>query len=101
MVQLKGGKRVSLHWNKITLAKSAENGNLAFKIDDSPILGLGEGGPQPESGADWHNQAIEFDRKGRFHNMQPRWQSNAYGSRNPVPLILGTGGWGLFSTSSS
>jgi alpha-glucosidase (family GH31 glycosyl hydrolase) len=76
-----------------------ENGNLAFKIDDYPILGLGEGGPQPESGADWNNQAIEFDRKGRFHNMQPRWQSNAYGSRNPVPLILGTGGWGLFSAA--
>ena len=28
--------------------------------------------------------------------MRPRWQSNAYGSRNPVPLLIGTGGWSLY-----
>ena len=28
--------------------------------------------------------------------MEPRWQADMYGSRNPVAMLLGTGGWGLF-----
>jgi alpha-glucosidase/alpha-D-xyloside xylohydrolase len=28
--------------------------------------------------------------------MEPRWQSDAYGSRNPVAMLVGTEGWGLF-----
>ena len=28
--------------------------------------------------------------------MQPRWQADAYGSRNPVPMLIGTEGWGIF-----
>ena len=28
--------------------------------------------------------------------MEPRWQSDMYGSRNPVAMMLGTRGWGLF-----
>ena len=28
--------------------------------------------------------------------MRPRWQSDAYGSRNPVAFMIGTEGWGLF-----
>jgi alpha-glucosidase/alpha-D-xyloside xylohydrolase len=28
--------------------------------------------------------------------MRPRWQSGAYGSRNPVPLLVGTSGWALY-----
>ena len=28
--------------------------------------------------------------------MEPRWQSDMYGSRNPVAMLLGTSGWGLF-----
>lgn len=71
-----------------------DEGNLTFKLDDQPILGMGEGGPQ--SGRNWRNQEIEFDRRGRLHEMRPRWQSNAYGSRNPVALMVGTEGWGLF-----
>jgi len=71
-----------------------DEGNLTFKISDQPILGMGEGGPQP--GQDWRNQDIEFDRRGRIHKMRPRWQSDAYGSRNPVALMIGTEGWGLF-----
>jgi hypothetical protein len=27
--------------------------------------------------------------------MEPRWQSDAYGSRNPVTMLVGTKGWGL------
>ena len=72
-----------------------ENGSLSFDVGDSPVLGMGEGGPQP--GEDWRtHHEIEFDRRGRYHEMRPRWQSNAYGSRNPVAFLVGTGGWGLF-----
>ena len=72
----------------------ADDGTLAFALDDQPILGMGEGGPQP--GRDWREHQIEFDRRGRMHDMRPRWQANAYGSRNPVALLIGTAGWGLF-----
>lgn len=71
-----------------------EDGVLAFGLDDRPVLGMGEGGPQP--GRNWRDQPIEFDRRGRFHNMQPRWQATGYGSRNPVAMLVGTRGWGLF-----
>jgi alpha-glucosidase/alpha-D-xyloside xylohydrolase len=72
-----------------------EDGQVGFDVGDAPVLGMGEGGPQP--GDDWRtNHEVEFDRRGRFHEMRPRWQSNAYGSRNPVPLLIGTEGWGLF-----
>ncbi|MFO7756760.1 MAG: glycoside hydrolase family 31 protein, partial [Bacteroidales bacterium] len=74
-----------------------DNGQVLFKLDDSPVLGMGEGGPR--MGRDWRNEEIEFDRRGRLHKMEPRWQANAYGSRNPVPLLVGTGGWGLFVAS--
>jgi alpha-glucosidase (family GH31 glycosyl hydrolase) len=73
-----------------------DDGHLTFPIDDDPILGMGEGGPRPERGVEWRELPIEYDRKGRYHNMQPRWQSNAYGSRNPVALLLGTRGWAVF-----
>lgn len=71
-------------------------GNLSFKTGDQPILGMGEGGPKPTRGVDWRKQAIQFDRRGSYDSMQPRWQSDAYGSRNPVAMLTGTDGWGLF-----
>ena len=71
-----------------------DDGSIAFPIDDQPILGLGEGGPKP--GKDWKHAPVEFDRRGRMFEMQPRWQSDAYGSRNPVALLAGTRGWGLY-----
>jgi alpha-glucosidase/alpha-D-xyloside xylohydrolase len=71
------------------------DGRVSFALGDQPVLGMGEGGPQP--GEDWRtDHEIEFDRRGRFHEMRPRWQSNAYGSRNPVALLIGTGGWGIY-----
>tara|TARA_R110002167_G_scaffold158880_10_gene354271 strand:- start:19938 stop:22292 length:2355 start_codon:yes stop_codon:yes gene_type:complete len=73
-----------------------EDGNLSFKLDDQPVLGMGEGGPRAERGTDWRSRSAEFDRRGRLHKMEPRWQSNAYGSRNPVSMLVGTRGWGLF-----
>lgn len=76
-----------------------ENGNITFPLDDHPILGLGEGGPKPAAGANWRQLPVEFDRRGRLHHMLPRWQGDAYGSRNPVPLLVGTSGWALFVAS--
>ncbi|MCG6957443.1 MAG: DUF5110 domain-containing protein, partial [Gemmatimonadetes bacterium] len=73
-----------------------ENGNVSFRIGDAPVLGLGEGGPRPERGGDWRQGPVQFDRRGSYFQMQPRWQSDAYGSRNPSPMLVGTAGWGLF-----
>ena len=72
------------------------NGNLSFELGDQPILGMGEGGPKPQSGISWRTEPIQFDRRGALDSMQPRWQSDAYGSRNPVAILVGTDGWSLF-----
>lgn len=72
------------------------DGTLAFKGDDSPVLGLGEGGPRPAQGTPWREQPVQFDRRGALDTMEPRWQSDMYGSRNPVAMLLGTRGWGVF-----
>ena len=69
---------------------------FSFALDAAPVLGLGEGGHKPAPGSSWRTAPIEFDRRGRLLEMQPRWQSDAYGSRNPVPLLIGTSGWALF-----
>ncbi len=69
---------------------------LLFNLDDGPVLGLGEGGQAPEKGADWRKLPVQYDRKGRYYKMQPRWQSDAYGSRNPVPLLADPGRWAIF-----
>src|SRR5512138_3828807 len=71
-----------------------DDGNLSFQLNDQPVLGMGEGGPKPQRG--WRTQPIQFDRNGVMDSMQPRWQSDAYGSRNPVAVLVGTEGWGLF-----
>jgi alpha-glucosidase len=73
-----------------------DSGKFSFPVSDAPILGMGEGGPRPERGVNWRSLPVEYDRRGRYHNMQPRWQADAYGSRNPVPLLIGTDGWALF-----
>ena len=73
----------------------ADDGTVSFPVGPHPVLGMGEGGPEP--GQDWRtDHMVEFDRRGRLHEMRPRWQSNAYGSRNPVALLVGTEGWGLY-----
>lgn len=69
-------------------------GKMSFVLDGAPVLGLGEGGPR-QSGK-WQDDKVEFDRRGRAHVLQPRYDTMAYGSRNPVALLAGTGGWGLF-----
>ena len=72
------------------------DGTLSFALDDQPVLGMGEGGPRPEPGRPWREQPVQFDRRGKLDTMEPRWQSDMYGSRNPVAMLLGTAGWGLF-----
>lgn len=73
-----------------------KDGNLSFKLDGQPVLGMGEGGPRPERGSNWRENPVQFDRRGAYHAMEPRWQSDMYGSRNPAAMLLGTRGWGLF-----
>ena len=72
------------------------DGTLSFQLGDAPVLGMGEGGPRPEAGKPWRDQPIQFDRRGLLDTMEPRWQSGPYGSRNPVAMLVGTSGWGLF-----
>jgi alpha-glucosidase (family GH31 glycosyl hydrolase) len=72
------------------------DGNLSFTLDEHPVLGMGEGGPRPAPGTPWREQPVQFDRRGQLDTMQPRWQADMYGSRNPVAMLLGTSGWGMF-----
>jgi alpha-glucosidase/alpha-D-xyloside xylohydrolase len=72
------------------------DGRVAFTIGNAPILGLGEGGPRPTQGTPWREQPVQFDRRGTLDTMEPRWQADMYGSRNPVATLLGTDGWGIF-----
>ncbi|HSL71344.1 MAG TPA: TIM-barrel domain-containing protein [Longimicrobiales bacterium] len=72
------------------------DGGLSFAADDAAVLGMGEGGPRPERGTAWREQPVQFDRRGQLDTMEPRWQSDMYGSRNPVAALWGTNGWGLF-----
>src|SRR4051812_21943480 len=72
------------------------DGTVSFPLDSEPVLGMGEGGPRPEQGKPWREQPVQFDRRGRLDTMEPRWQSDMYGSRNPVPMLVGTSGWALF-----
>lgn len=72
------------------------DGSASFALDAAPVLGLGEGGPRPDPDTPWRQQPVELDRRGRLARMEPRWQSDMYGSRNPVPMLFGTSGWGLF-----
>jgi alpha-glucosidase (family GH31 glycosyl hydrolase) len=71
-------------------------GRLSFDLDAAPVLGMGEGGPRPRAGSNFRTQAVQFDRRGALDTMEPRWQSDMYGSRNPVATLVGTSGWGLF-----
>ena len=73
-----------------------DDGSVAFQLDDQPVLGMGEGGPRPARGTPWREQPVQYDRRGALDTMEPRWQSDMYGSRNPVAMLMGTSGWGLF-----
>jgi alpha-glucosidase (family GH31 glycosyl hydrolase) len=63
-----------------------ETGIVSFPIGDSPLLGLGEGGPQ-------------FDRRGSLDSMvsgQGGYKLGTHGGRVPIPWLIGTSGWAIF-----
>ncbi len=59
---------------------------VTFRMGEGPVLGLGGGGAQ-------------FDRRGTFDPMNNGHRAGEYqifGSRVPIPFLIGTEGWGLF-----
>jgi alpha-glucosidase/alpha-D-xyloside xylohydrolase len=63
-----------------------ERGTVSFTPGDSPLLGLGEGGPQ-------------FDRRGSTDSMvsgQGGYRLHTHGGRVPIPWIISTSGWAMF-----
>jgi alpha-glucosidase (family GH31 glycosyl hydrolase) len=68
------------------LSVDEQTGVVSFQTGDSPLLGLGEGGPQ-------------FDRRGstdRMKSGQGGYQLGTHGGRLPIPWLIGTSGWALF-----
>jgi alpha-glucosidase (family GH31 glycosyl hydrolase) len=68
------------------LTVAEETGVVSFLTGDSPLLGLGEGGPQ-------------FDRRGSADSMksgQGGYHLATHGGRVPIPWVIGTGGWAMF-----
>jgi len=68
------------------LSINEETGVVSFLAGDSPLLGLGEGGPQ-------------FDRRGstdRMRSGQGGYQLATHGGRVPIPWLVGTAGWAMF-----
>ncbi len=74
-----------------------KTGNVSFNVCDAPVLGLGEGGQQPGRGSG--PMGVQFDRRGKLDVMRPGWGSGTLGSRNPIAVLVGTDGWGLFVAS--
>ncbi|HEV2616694.1 MAG TPA: hypothetical protein VGU63_08820, partial [Candidatus Acidoferrales bacterium] len=63
-----------------------DTGIVSFVTGDSPILALGEGGPQ-------------FDRRGstdRMRSGQGGYKLATHGGRVPIPWLIGTAGWAMF-----
>jgi len=59
---------------------------LRFRTGDSPLLGMGQGGPQ-------------FDRRGSADHMisgQGGYHLDTHGARVPIQLLLSTAGWGMY-----
>jgi alpha-glucosidase/alpha-D-xyloside xylohydrolase len=74
-----------------------KTGHVSFDVGDAPVLGMGEGGQQPGRGG--APTGVQFDRRGKLDVMRPGWGSGTLGSRNPVAVLVGTDGWGLFVAS--
>ena len=98
--ELKTGRlRVHVSPSPITFAISTTNGHeiqkfeverdggaVSFAAGNSPLLGLGEGGPQ-------------FDRRGSIDQMisgQGGYRLATHGGRVPIPWIISTAGWAMF-----
>lgn len=68
------------------LVVDRETGAVDFRLGDGPVYGLGNGGQR-------------FDRRGRYYSMDHGHRPGEfqiYGSRMPVPFLIGTDGWALF-----
>ena len=79
-VEAKGGGLVQ------EIKDTGSAGGLGFPIGDSPLLGLGQGGPQ-------------FDRRGKLDRMrsgQGGYQLRTHGGKVPIQLAIGTAGWAMF-----
>jgi alpha-glucosidase (family GH31 glycosyl hydrolase) len=74
-----------------------KTGKVSFNVGNAPVLGMGEGGQQAGKGSS--PMGVQFDRRGKLDVMRPGWGSGTLGSRNPVPVLVGTAGWGLFVAS--
>ncbi len=62
------------------------SGNISFKLEGSPVFGLGQG-------------AKQFDRTGALYPMEvgsKHWKMKEYGGRVPVPWLISPEGWGVF-----
>jgi len=69
-----------------TLSVDHATGIVSFKTGESPLLGLGEGGPQ-------------FDRRGSIDTMvsgQGGYKLETHGGHVPIPWIISTAGWAIF-----
>jgi alpha-glucosidase (family GH31 glycosyl hydrolase) len=69
-----------------TLQIDADSGTVSFDTGNSPLLALGEGGPQ-------------FDRRGNLEAMrsgQGGYKLATHGGRVPIPWLIGTSGWAIF-----
>src|SRR6266700_2240128 len=63
-----------------------QTGDAFFLTGNSPLLGLGEGGPQ-------------FDRRGSIDEMrsgQGGYKLGTHGGRVPIPWVIATEGWAMF-----
>jgi len=68
------------------LSVDEKSAAVTFRLGVGPVLGLGGGGAQ-------------FDRRGTFDAMNNGHRPGEYqifGSRVPIPFLIGTEGWGLF-----
>jgi alpha-glucosidase (family GH31 glycosyl hydrolase) len=69
-----------------TISVDLGSGTVSFATGDSPLLGLGEGGPQ-------FDRRSSVDTKG---SGQGGYKLETHGARVPIPWIIGTSGWAIF-----
>src|SRR5580704_1123529 len=63
-----------------------ETGTLSFDTGESPLFGLGQGGPQ-------------FDRRGnvdRMNSGQGGYQLSTHGGKVPIQFLIGSSGWAIY-----
>ncbi len=83
-VQIDVFPRSSLRVRQLRI--SVSDGTVRFSLNDGPLFGLGEGGPQ-------------LDRRGHAYPMdngQAGPDLDVTGARMPIPWLIGSAGWALF-----